>query len=135
MPLTTYTIQLFGNRLWRNVAGTWPSTVYAGLFKVAPTVAGGGTEFTTSDFTQYARIACSFGAPSGRVFTNDTAITFTSSATMGSPATATHIGLFTALTGGSLLAYGALTASLLIGAGTPVIFPIGQLTIDELGTA
>lgn len=136
MPFTTSLVQRFGNRWARNTAGTWVATLYLALYKSSPALDGtGGVEFTTADFTTYARQPIGMGAPSGRVFTNDTAALFTTSATMGTPATATHYAIFTALTGGTMDAYTALTSPLLIGSGTPVNFPIGSLTFSDLGTA
>ena len=68
---------------------TMPAAVYIGLFTVAPTDAGGGTEVTGGS---YARQAATFSAASSGATSNDTNIDFT-----GMPAATTvAIGIFDA---------------------------------------
>lgn len=135
MPIVTATVQALYSRGFRNVAGSWPSTVYMSLLKGAPALDGtGATEFAASDFVEYARKAITFAAPVGRSMSNSLAVLFASSATMGVPGVATHFGIHDALTSGNMMAFGALTSPYSIGAASLVNFPIGQVVVTNLGT-
>ena len=136
MPYVTATVHALLNRAFRNTAGTWPSTVYCGLFKTPPILDGSGfVEVTTGDLDAYARVAITFAAPSGRGISNSAAVLYTNSATVpGGTFVVTHFGVFDALTSGNLMAYGALASPLTVGAGSVVNFPIGQLSIIDPGT-
>lgn len=106
---------------------TRPTTRYIGLFTAAPNDAGGGTEVSGSG---YARQAATWDAAASGVTANSGALTFTASG--GSWGTVTHIGIFSASTGGNLLWHGALTASKTVGDGDSLVFAIGDidLTLD-----
>jgi hypothetical protein len=137
MPYVTTTVHALFNRAFRNTAGSWPATVYLGLFKVSPILDGtGGTEVTTNDFTVYARQVATFSSPSSRTISNSVACLYVASATLGPGGahTITHAGIFDAATAGNLMAYGALTSPLSVGAGSLVNIPIGQLIITDPGT-
>ncbi len=103
-------------------AFTMPTTVYIGLYSVAPTDAGGGTELTGNG---YARQAVSFGASSGGVSLNDAIVTFTASG--GDWSAAIHAGLFDALTGGNMLEHNAIT-SVTVTDGSDYDFAVGQIS-------
>lgn len=112
---------------FRNTAPTTPATVYVSLHTADPTDAGTGTEVSGGS---YARVSCTTGTSgsgAGSVFTapavsgstyethNSSAITFpTPSANWG---TVTHFGIFTASSGGTMIASGALSTSRTINNG------------------
>jgi hypothetical protein len=87
----------------RNVSYTSPTTVYVGLFTVAPGEAGGGTEVSVG---AYARQAVTFGAQSGGLCSNSGDILFpVATADWG---TILAMAIFDALTTGNMLYYGLL---------------------------
>lgn len=95
-----------------------PATVYLGLSTADPTDDGSGWADPT--FTPYARKSISFGAASARAITQDADVNF-DACTAGS-STVSHWGLWSASSGGTLMAYGAFTAGKLIQTGyTPVV--------------
>jgi hypothetical protein len=108
-------------------APTRPTARYLALFTAAPNDAGGGTEVTGSG---YARQAITCGAAAAGKAVNDALITFTASG--GSWGTVTHMGIFSASSGGNLLWHGPLTASKTVGDGDSLEFAVGkvELTLD-----
>jgi hypothetical protein len=136
MPIVNATVHALYSRAFRNTAGSWPSIVYMSLLKSAPALDGSSlVEFTAADFVQYARQAITFGSPASRAMANSAPVLFASSATMGVPAVATHYGIHDALTSGNLMFWGQLTSPFSIGASSLVNFPIGQVTLTNIGTA
>ena len=104
-------------------AYTMPSPVYVGLFTVAPSDAGGGTEVTGGS---YARQTATFTAASGGATSNDTNIDFT-----GMPAATTvAIALFDASTSGNMLVHGTLTTNKQTDAGDTLRIATGDLDIS-----
>ena len=105
----------------RNIAYTSPTTVYMGLYTVAPTDAGGGTEVVGGS---YARKVVSFGAGAGAGEANSTAdVDFTNM-----PAgTVVAAGIFDALTTGNLLLWALLSASKTLAAGETLSFTAGDI--------
>ena len=102
---------------------TMPAAVYIGLFTVAPTDAGGGTEVTGGS---YARQAATFSAASSGATSNDTNIDFT-----GMPATTTvAIGIFDDVASGNMLLYGTLTTNKTTDAGDTLRIATGDLDIS-----
>lgn len=118
-----YTEDAVLNHLFRNVALTSPTTVYLALYTAAPTDAGGGTEVSGAG---YARQTIQFGAPSGGVISNTSAVSFT--ATGGNYGTVVAVGIFDALTVGNLLAWDGITSAV-INDGDTLLFPIGDITV------
>ncbi len=109
---------------------TPPVTTYIGLFTVAPSDTGGGTEVTGGSYARVAvtsalanwagtqsagSIAVSSGA--GGTTSNNGAITFP--APTASWGQATHFGIFDAATAGNLLIWAALTTPKTINSGDP----------------
>lgn len=93
--------------------------VYVSLHTANP----GTTGANEATGGSYARQAGSWGAASGGSISNDTAINFTSM-----PAsTITHVGLWTASSGGTFLWGGALTVSRTLSAGATAQFTIAAL--------
>lgn len=114
--------------LLRGQSFSAPATTYVGLFTATPSDAGGGTEVSGGS---YARVsvssslanwagtqgAASTSASSGTSGTtsNNGAVTFP--APTANWGTVTHVGIFTASTGGNLLIWGALTTSKTVNNG------------------
>ncbi len=102
---------------------TKPSAVYVGLFTVAPSDAGGGTEVTGGS---YARQAATFTAASSGATSNDANVDFT-----GMPAVTTvAIGIFDNITSGNMLLYGTLTTNKTTDAGDTLRIATGDLDIS-----
>lgn len=102
---------------------TKPAAVYIGLFTVAPSDAGGGTEVTGGS---YARQAATFSAASSGATSNNSNVDFT-----GMPAATTvAIGIFDASTSGNMLLYGTLTTNKTTDAGDTLRIATGDLDIS-----
>ena len=104
-------------------AYTAPSTLYLALYTAAPSDAGGGTEVSGAS---YARQSAAMTV-SGDTATTSASIEFPAAG--GSWGTITHIGVFDALSGGNLLAYGSLGTSKTIETGDIFRIPAGSLDI------
>lgn len=108
-----------------------PGTVYAALYTVAPTDAGGGTEVTGGS---YARVsitnnATNFPAAAAGQKSNGTAITFPAATADWGLAVA--LGLFDASSGGNLLFWTGLVTNRQIYSGDQPSFAIGALIFTE----
>jgi hypothetical protein len=111
--------------VFTNTAYTSPTTVYVGLFTVAPTDTGGGTEVSGSG---YARKSAAFTVSgTNTLATNSSAIEF--DAATGSWGTIVAIAVFDALTTGNMLAFADLTTSKAIATGDVLRIPAGDLDI------
>lgn len=115
-----------------NAAYSAPATVYAALFTVTPSDAGGGTEVSGGS---YARVsitnnATNFPAASGGAKANGTAITFP--APTANWGTVVAFGLFDASSSGNLLYWGPITPNKTVNNGDAApSFAIGDLDITE----
>lgn len=120
---------------------TAPTTVYVALFTAPPTDAAGGTEVSGGGYarvaiasslanwagTQGAGTVTSSTGTSGTT-SNNAVITFPqSSASWG---TIVGFGIFDALTGGNMLIFGGLTASVAVPSGVTASFAAGQLSFQ-----
>ena len=102
---------------------TMPTTVYIGLYTVAPTDAGGGTQVPGGS---YARQTAAFAGASSGATSNSANIDFA-----GMPAATTvAIGVFDALTAGTLLLWGTLTTNKTTDAGDTLRIATGDLDIS-----
>jgi hypothetical protein len=124
--LSTYTQNALLNWIKGTAMPTAPAAVYVGLFSADPTDAGTGTEVTTTVRTA-GRVAATFGAITGNTSIANSADVDFGAAAGG--ATASHFGLFSAATGGNLLASGALAEAKTIVATNLVKFATGALTL------
>ena len=106
-----------------NGAVTRPTAWYLGLFTTDPGEAQGGTEVSGNG---YAREAVTFTV-SGDTASNSAAIEF--DAATGSWGTITHVAVYDASTGGTQIAYAALTTSKAIDTGDILRVPAGDLDI------
>lgn len=102
---------------------TRSSATYIGLYTVAPTDAGGGTECSG---TSYARQSVSMGV-SGNLATNSGAVEFPVAGS--SWGTIVAAGIFDALSGGNLIAYGNLTTAKTIDTGDVLRIPTGDFDV------
>ena len=108
-------------------AYTMPTTVYVGLYTVAPSDTGtgttGGTQVTGGS---YARQTAVFSGAASGTTSNTANIDFA-----GMPAATTvAIGVFDALTSGNLLLWGTLTANKTTDAGDTLRIATGDLDIS-----
>lgn len=122
----------FSNYLENKVLGhvfgatpyTAPATLYVGLFTSNPGETGSGTEVSGGS---YARQTIAFTV-TGAQASNTAAVEFpTATASWG---TITYAAIYDALSGGNLLAYGALTTSKTIDNGDVFRIPAGDFDIN-----
>ena len=105
-------------------AYTAPATLYVGLFTSDPGEAGAGTEVSGGS---YARQTITFTV-TGSQASSSAAVEFpTATASWG---TITYAAVYDAVSGGNLLASGALTTSKTIDSGDVVRIPSGDFDID-----
>lgn len=109
---------------FRNQASIAPATVYMALYTVTPSDAGGGTEIT--GVGNYARQAVTFSAASGGAITNSGAVSWTAASANYGDIVA--VGFFTALTGGTLLAWDGITSAT-VNIGDTLNFAAGAIDI------
>ena len=114
------------NYVFTATSVTRPTAWYVALFTSNPAEDASGTEVSTSG-TAYARQSVSFSV-SGNLATNSAAVEFPT-ATGSGFGTVTHIGVYTASSGGDLIAYSALSASKAIAAGDVFRIPTNDLDI------
>jgi len=126
MSKTNYLETQLLNHVLRNTAYSSPTTVYVGLFTVAPDETGGGTEVSGG---AYARQSVTFTAPSPDSVSNSADVTFPIAT--GDWGTIVAYALFDAASAGNMLYYANLTASREILTSDQLRFPTGQLTVTE----
>lgn len=112
--------------VFTNTAYTAPSTLYVGLFTVAPTDAGGGTEVSGGSYArQTATFTVSGSSPTQAA--NSAAVEFpTASANWG---TIVAAAVFDASTSGNMLAWADLTANKTISSGDVFRFPTSSFVV------
>ena len=127
MAVTTIAKADIINASIKGIDPSWRAgaTVYLGLFKADPTVAGSFTN--EANYTGYARVALTKATDFTTVgdTSSNTGLVQFPQATGGS-SLCTHFGICTALTGGTMLFFGAL------GEAVSVVSPIKPLF--EAGT-
>ena len=113
------------NYVFTTTSVTRPTAWYLALFTSNPAEDASGTEVSTSG-TAYARQSATFTV-SGNTASNSGAIEFpTATASYG---TVTHVGVYTASSGGDLIAYAALSTSKAIDTGDVFRVPAGDLDV------
>jgi hypothetical protein len=124
---TDYTENLALTYLFNTGAVTRPTAWFVGLFTAAPSDAGGGTEVTGNG---YARVSAGTisGSGTATTFTNAAAIEF-AAASGGNWGTIGWAGIYTASTGGTLLAWAPLTTAKAINDGDIFRIPASSLSI------
>ena len=122
----------FSNYLENKVLGhvfgavpyTAPATLYVGLYTSDPGEANTGTEVSGGS---YARQTIAFTVTDNQA-SNTAAVEFpTASASWG---TVTYAAIFDAVSGGNMMAYGALTTSKTIASGDVLRIPAGDFDIN-----
>ena len=109
--------------LFTSTTVTRPTAWYIGLYTVAPTDTGGGTEVSGNAYTRKV-VALSV---TGDTATNGSAVEWaTATGTWG---TVVAVGIFDASTSGNLIAYGNLTTSKTITLGDVFRISAGNLDI------
>lgn len=124
MPLTTTMANAVLNKIFRGVDFTGYGTVYLALHTANPGDAG-SSEVTGGS---YARAALSLAAAASRSMSNNALVDFVSM-----PAcTVTHVSLWSAASGGTLLWYSlSIGASIVCAAGDTCRMPISALTFTQ----
>ena len=113
------------NYVFTTTSVTRPTAWYLALFTSNPAEDASGTEVSTSG-TAYARQSATFTV-SGNTASNSGAIEFpTATASYG---IVTHVGIYTAASGGDLIAYAALSTSKAIDTGDVFRVPDGDLDV------
>lgn len=113
------------NYVFTTTSVTRPTAWYLALFTSNPAEDASGTEVSASG-TAYARQSATFTV-SGNTASNSGAIEFpTATASYG---TVTHVGVYTASSGGDLIAYAALSTSKAIDTGDVFRVPVGDLDV------
>jgi len=123
MPLTVTQRNAILDAIFRGTAPTVYASKFVSLHTANPTDAG------TSEATDgsYARQAATFDTAATGHTQNTGAVTFA-----GMPAgTFSHFGIWSAVSGGVLLGYAALTASKTPSAGDSINFAIGEIDWDN----
>lgn len=105
-------------------AYTAPATLYVGLYTSDPGETGSGTEVSGGS---YARQTIAFTVTDNQA-SNTAVVEFpTASASWG---TVTYAAISDAVSGGNMLAYGALTTSKTIASGDVLRIPAGDFDIN-----
>lgn len=105
-------------------AYTAPTTLYVALFTSDPGETGSGTEVSGGS---YARQTIAFTVTDNQA-SNTAAVEFpTATASWG---TVTYAAVYDAVSGGNLMAYGALTTSKTIASGDVLRIPAGDFDIN-----
>jgi hypothetical protein len=130
MPYAYYLDNKLNDEAFGNAAFTPAATLYVALSTTTPTQAG--ASFTEPSGYAYARAAVinnatNWPASSNGSKSNGAAINFAQAT--GSWGTVTYFGIFDAVSGGNLLAYGALNNSQTVSNGDTLSFAVGALTI------
>jgi hypothetical protein len=116
--------QILNHFLKGGTAVAQPATLYVSLHTADPTDAGTGAEVSGG---AYARQPIAFSAASAGSTKNNADITYP--AATANWGTATHIGIWDALTTGNLYFYGPLASSAIINTGTTYKLPLNQITV------
>lgn len=124
--LSDYAEKLLLDWLMTTGTATRPTNWYVALYTAAPSDSGGGTEVSGNGYSRQSVTFAAATSPGGTT-DNTGAVSFTASG--GSWGTITHMGIFTASTGGNLLWHGALTASKTVGDGDTLEFAIGNIDL------
>ena len=124
---TDYTDNLALTYLFTTGSATRPTAWYVGLFTAAPSDTGGGTEVSGNGYARVVTGTIS-GSGTATTFTNAAAIEF-AAASGGNWGTIGWAGIFTASTGGTLLAWAPLTTSKAINDGDIFRIPASSLSI------
>lgn len=124
---TDYTENKLLDHLIGPAAYTKP-TLYLALFTAAPTDAGGGTEVSIANWTNYARKTVAFAAASAGSCANSAVVDF--GTVSGTGATITHWAIFDDASKGNMLLRGDFGTSQTTSTGNQVTVPAGAITVS-----
>lgn len=114
------------DHIFKTAAYTVPTNIYVALSTADPTDAGSGIAEPVGN--AYARVQCNaWDAAALGATANTNQVTFPQAT--GSWGTITHFALFDAITGGNMLAHGALTTSKAITTGDTPRFNAGDIDV------
>jgi len=124
--LTNFAEDLVLDWLFTTGSATRPTSWYVGLYTVAPSEAGGGTEVSGGS---YARVSATFtvSGTAPTTASNSAAVEFAEAS--GSWGTIVAAGIFDASTSGNLIAFANLTTSKTIDTGDVLRFNTGEIDI------
>lgn len=125
---TNYLENALLDHVLRHVAYTSPTTIYVGLFTVAPGEDGGGTELSTIG-TGYIRKSSTFGSALDGYTSNINTLTFGPATT--SWGTIRAFGLFDSESDGYLLYYTTAAAEKTIETDDKIEIPVGGIVVNE----
>lgn len=113
-------------------AYTVPTNIYVALSTTDPLDTGAGISEPVGG--SYARVQCNnWSTAANRSSANSTAVNFPTAT--GSWGTLTHFALFDAISGGNMLAHGALGTPRTISSGQSIGFAIGTIIVSFLSGA
>lgn len=124
MSFSNYLENKVLDHVFGGTAYTAPTTLYVGLFTTDPGEAGTGTEVSGGS---YARQTITFTVTGAQASSNAAVEFPTATASWG---TITYAAIYDAVSGGNLLASGALTTSKTIDSGDVFRIPTGDFDID-----
>ena len=124
--LTDYAEDLVLDWLFTTGSATRPTVWYVGLYTVAPSETGGGTEVSGGS---YARTSATFTVTGTAPTTASNSVAVEFPEATGNWGTIVAAGIFDASTSGNLIAFANLTTSKAIDTGDVLRFNIGALDI------
>jgi hypothetical protein len=110
---------------------TKPASVYLGLYTVAPTDAGGGTEVAAASYARYTMTNNATNWPNAVSGSKSNGVDFVFATANEQWGTIVAFGIFDAPNAGNLLYWGLLNTSKLVDIGDTPIFRAGTLTVTE----
>lgn len=127
----TYLENEMYDHLFRNLAYTSPTTVYAALFGTTASTANLEAGTLTGEITgnAYARTAITFGAATNGLGSNSAAVTFPA-ASGGNWGTIRYMAIMDASTAGNVLMYTQLDSDVVINDGNQFQFNVGDIDAD-----
>jgi hypothetical protein len=130
---TNFAANVILNKMLNGTAGTWPGTMYCGLFTVDPTDSTGGTELLAANLVGYARqsvVMTTSGMTTSTVGSSSNVAIITFGTAGAGSVSVTSWGLWDALTSGNLWLWANLsTDPTAISVGNPYSIPIGGLVV------
>lgn len=122
--------KVLSNNILKHILGkesySLPTQLFVGLFTVAPTADGGGTEVSGYNYSRATAVPANFVVTTNSATTNTALIFPVPSAGWGSIVAA---GIFSAATGGSLLGWGTLASPITVNQDDPVKISAAGLVI------
>ncbi|MGL5908446.1 MAG: phage tail fiber protein [Phycicoccus sp.] len=133
MPFTDAIEQALLNHVLNKATYPVNATVHVGLSSTTPDDAGANfTEPVGNGYGRQPALAAAWGNASGTApaaITNTSVITFATATGNWAAGNMTHFGLFTALTAGTLICWGALTVPKQILSGDTASFAVSSLAL------